>query len=1004
MSLFAAGASRFWTVPAGAPFLTALAAALAMAVDLQNRPDALADGIIYLPNRRSARAFSAALHQAAGAERTLLMPEIRALGDLETDDAPPGLDAAFADLGPALSEPRRLGTLMQLVHARFQAEERDLPASSALAAAQELAGLLDEAAIVGKTDWSDLPGLVEAGDLAGHWRASVKFLEIVTTAWPEWLQQEGVEDRLARRLAAARAVAEHWQASPPAGPVIIAGSTGATPASRILMAAARAMPRGVVVLPGLDTALQPDAIAQILDTPNHPQHALMHTLASFGLSPKAIPTLPSLTEDGLDARRALINESLLPADLTGDWRSRLETLSAPLDPAKFTENGLTGLDLMAARDETEEAMLAACLLRETLETPGRTAALVCPDAGLARRVSAHLNRWDLDVPPSEGIPLLHRPAGAWMDALLDWWGAPADPMRIAALLHAPGTTAPEGVADFERWVLRGVCWWETLEALQASLHPRLTDPQQRKRPGLEVLDQIEAVSAWLNDAAVQLGTADKAYSASEFRDALRRALPLLCDPQNLWRGPDGAALAQQVEAILDMAEAYGPLTPEDLLGLWRQLASQANVPPSGPGHPRLQIWGPLEARLQSADHIILAGLNEEVWPRSAGAEAFLPRHFKIRLGLEDPESLMGLAAHDFAGLACAPRVTLLYSERREDAPAVASRWVWRMRTLARGALGGAIENVLSPAPERDPRHWLAALETSEPTQPAHHAEPRPCPPVDARPKRLSVSRIDTLQRDPYAIYAESVLRLSRLDPIDRELDPRDRGTAMHRALELFDETPEIGAEGLADSLEQELRKAGARPEALISERAILANIAAWYVDWHAGRQPGLMRVKNEVSGEYQLSLDGAPAFTLSAQADRIEIREGGALAILDFKTGKPPSDKVIGVGLSQQMPLQVLIARAGGFADVPASAVTELTYVSVRARPEVRMVGTGRDLKKSPMELADEAQAGLERLITGYMRATQAYLSAPRAQFVQYEGDYGRLARRAEWTSEISDG
>lgn len=1001
--LFSPDGPRVWSVPAGAPFLKGLAEALADAVDLKHQPEALADGVVYLPNRRSTQAFTLELHKAAGAGQTLLMPEIRALGDLETDDAPPGLDAAFADLGPALQEETRLGKLMQLVQAWYTARGLTLPAASALAAAQELAGLLDEAAIAGKTDWSDLKTLVSETELAEHWQQSVAFLTIITEQWPAWLAEKGVEDALARRLAAARAIAAHWQIQPPAGPVIIAGSTGATPASRILMAAARTAPRGAIILPGLDRGLSPEAQTEIGRSPSHLQYALLQTLDAFGLIPGEVPILPGLAEDGLTARRALIHESLSPAELTGDWRDRLNQLAAPADPASFTRQGLAGLDLIAAHDETEEALIAACLLREALETPGRTAALVCPDAGLARRISAHLKRWDLDITPSEGTPLLRLPAGIWLDALLDWWCDPADPVRIAALLHAPGTTAPEGATEFERWILRGVRWWEDLADLQAEIRPRLTDPDLRHGPSLDIVARIETVIAWFVEAASQ-HRADRPLTADQFRTALRDTLPALCDPTQLWRGPVGSALAQQVDALCALTDAYGTLRLEDWLGLWRRLAASRNVPPSGPSHPRLEIWGTLEARLQSADHLILAGLNEEVWPHAISADAFLPRQFKTRLGLEDPEALTGLSAHDFAGLACAPRVTLLYSERREDAPAVASRWIWRLQTLARGALGEEVNQVLGPAPERDPRDWLKSLAEPLREQASDWAMPAPRPPVTARPPKLSVSRVDTLQRDPYAIYAESVLELKKLDPIAREVEARDRGTAIHKAVERFDKTPEIGADGLAVSLERELRRAGATPDVLAGERAILRGIAAWYVDWHSGRVQAGTTAKTEVYGTFDLVLDGEKAFTLSAQADRIEIRPGGDLAILDFKTGQPPSDKMIGAGLSQQMPLQALIARTGGFKHVPAGEVTELTYVSIRAKPEVRAVGTSRTLQKSAMELADDALAGLTRLMSGYFRADQPYLSAPRAQFVAYEGDYGRLARRDEWTSEISDG
>jgi len=1001
--LFQDGAPKLWTVPAGAPFIEALARAMADATGLQSRPEALADALVYVPNRRSARALALSLHRAAGDRTAVLMPQIRALGDLETDDAPPGVDAAFADLGPALPEARRLGTLMKLVMAWFEARGTSLPPGAALSTARELASLLDAAAIAGGADWSALPDLVENADLAMHWKESVEFLSIITEAWPAWLAENNAMDPLSRRLAAAQTIAETWSGTPPAGPVIIAGSTGATPASRILMQAALTLPRSAVILPGVDGALTQEDSEIIADEPGHPQHALVRTLSQLGAEPAAIPVLPGLEPVSHEQRRALIHESLSPAALTGDWRQRLNALSGSDNLEAFTLSALDGLDVVQCRDEMEEAMAAACLLRATLETHGRTAALVCPDAGLARRVSAHLARWDLDVTPSEGTPLLHTPAGASLDALMAWWCEPADPVAMATLLRAPHGRSLGGAETFERWVLRGVRWWDDLPGLVAGLEARLGDERLHHRPSQEALAQVRSVAIHLERLAAVFDGAGKRTSA-EFRERLSKALSQALETDRLWRGSGGAALARLIETLDLIAEPIGALDAADWLALTRTLAAETNVPPDTPGHPRLSIWGPLEARLQSADHLILAGLNESVWPRRPGADTFLPRKLRAKLGLEDPETLMGLAAHDFAGLACAPRVTLMYTARRDDAPAVASRWVWRLETLVRGALGERSKQALAPAPESDPRRWVDALKEPLREQPNDHAVPAPRPPVAARPDRLSVTRIDVLQRDPYAIYAEQVLGLSPLDPLGKPIDARETGTAVHRALELFDAEPAMGPEGLLTLLETELRWHGEARESLVGRRVILRGIAEWYVVWHSARQAGLEgSAFLEVRGTLSVPRPGLPDFTLSAVADRIERRVGSGLAILDFKTGGPPSDKEIGAGLSQQMPLQALIAAEGGFPDVPARPVDELTYVAVKARPDIRNIGTGRDLKASPTELAEAARDGLARLLAAYGNPGRPYLSAPRAQFVKYEGDYGRLARRAEWTSEIGN-
>lgn len=977
-ALFAPGAPRLYTIPAGRPFLADLASGLARATGLGDRPDALADALVYLPNRRSARAFAGALHQASGRD-TVLLPDIRALGDLEADEPPAPADEALADLPPPVEEATRAGALARLVSAFHAAEGRALPFSSALAAARDLAALLDQAALAGDVDWSRLPGLVEASDLAHHWARSSQFLRIVAEAWPDWLAETGAIDRYDRRRAVAEAVAASWRAAPPDGPVIIAGSTGATPASRVMMQAAASLPRGLVVLPGLDTAATAADWAAVAEAPSHPQFAFVETLAALGTPPSDVAAWPGPPEPPrAAARRRLIAESLLPAGLTGDWIDRLTALAAPQRPDAFAREALDGLTLMEAADPAEEALIAALLLRETLETPDATAALVTPDPELARRVSALLARWDVSVTPSAGRALMQTPAGRLVTELALWLTDTGDPVVLAGLVKHPLLAFTDAARRFERVALRGVRRWDGIDDLAAR---DLPDRAAR------------AVAERLAEAAARAGALDDPDAPRPGRQALTALVELAGDLSDgtVWAGPDGEAAARLIEEAAILSDEAPALTAHALADLLVELAGGARVAAAGPDHPRLSIWGPLEARLQSADRLVLAGLNEGVWPAPPPPDAFLPRRFRPRLGLPDPDTRIGLAAHDFAALASAPEVTLLWSARREDAPAVASRWVWRQKTLLRGALGPDAEATWSPDAARDPRAWAARLTAPAPPSPVDPM-PRPRPPLEARPARLSVTRINTLQRDPYAIYCEQVLQLSELEALDEAVDVRAEGTAVHAAIEAFERDGHPADPAcLAGLLEEALAEAGVPEADRLSRRAWLAETAAWYIAWREGRPAPHL----EVSGALEFMVEGAP-FRLTAQADRIESGADG-LAILDIKTGAPPSEAQIRSQREQQMPLQALIAAAGGFEGVPAGPVQELAYIRFGPKPEYR------PLRTPPAELAEEARAGLVRLIAAYRRADTPYLSAPRTQFVKYDYGFNRLARRAEWTADTSE-
>ena len=1003
-----AGGSRIFTVPPGAPFLKCLAETLVQETHAKERPDALSAALIYVPNRRSARELAAALYTAIG-KPAFLPPEIRALGDLENQEPPVGTEEAIAGLGPALPPAKRLGELARLVLAKADAEDLNMPARAALAAAQELAALLDQASLSGHVDWSILPGLVENSDLAHHWERSVRFLQIVADAWPSYLKENGAMDPFARRLAVAGALADHWEAYPVQSLVVIAGSTGATPASRELMKAALKLPKGMVVLPGLDRDINASVAAEIRRDASHPQHALMQTIQHLNAVSADIPIWPGAEPNRQAfARAEMVHEALAPATQTSDWLKRLEEISGEEDPASFASRALEGVSLIEADDEAEEAMCAALLLRETLETANKTAALITPDAGIARRVEAHLKRWNIVVPPSAGVPLLRTPAGSFIALVLDWAIDPGDPVKLCAVAkHTLSRSQGDVLEALESSFLRGPRRWRSLSDLVAVIEEeRKRDKPRAYQHKLGLISDFVKTLAQLIDTHAPDLSGDEAIHGQQAAEQIAALSEALLDGDEdgsgaraMWAGTDGDASAKLLESMAEASRPLGALPTNSIPGLLESLASGVSVSSEDAAHPRLNIWGPLEARLQSADLIILAGLSEGVWPSLPGADSFLPRHFRKRLNLQDTEARLGLSAHDFAQLACAPDVVLLTAKRRDDAPAVNSRWIWRLQTLAEGALEDAAKAALIPSP--DPRVWSSALREVSEALPVNFARPQPVPHIEHRPRQLSVTRINTLQRDPYAIYAERILRLKKLDRLDAPIDARLRGTAIHAALENFEDSGQTkSSEELLQLLESELRAAGQGEDEILSSRAVHLRTIDWYLsEWREPRAENVQAIWLEVDGKTSFDF-GEDTFTLSAQADRIELSKDGNLTIVDFKTGSPPTNSQIAAGLEQQMPLQAVIAEDGGFSGVPEKAVSALEYVAFKAAYKASLVSVKN---KTTSDLAIDAKTGLQTLLDGYARADQPYLSVPRIQFIsKYTSDYDRLARRGRmgWGGE----
>jgi len=1003
--LFSGGRNVF-SLPPSAAFLEELAQGLIAATGARDDPEALGDALIFTPNQRSARGLALALFNAMGG--ALLTPEIRPLGEIEEEDGLASFGPDALNLPPALSPAQRRGALARLVQAwRQKVDGEMLPPASLLAAADELCAVIDQSSLVGGIDWSRLDALASelAPRLAAHWQDCAVFLDIVMKAWPAYLDESGFSDPEARRLAAAEALATRWARNPPQGLVVVAGSTGAGAATRRLMQAVLDLPRGLVVFPGVDPDLSATDWANIANAASHPQHTFGATFGALKISPREVKPWPGKTETPVErARRRLISESLAPAIATRDWNERLAALSAPAPLQDLVRQALDGVCLIEAEDESEEALVAALLLRETLETRGRTAALVTPQASLARRTAAILERWGIDLAPSAGIPLARTAPGSLLLILARWILRPADPvLALAVLKHECVLMGREReayralVSGMERSALRDPPRPATLDAL--GKHLLALDPPQPEAARL--IAELEHLHYLANPpfSDEMIDGAAAAESIARLAEAIS-ATPG-AEGAHIWSGKAGEMSARFIDNLSQLSSAMGRMPASTFPEFAEAVMQHMVAAPDAPEHPRIAIYGPLEARLQRRDRMILASLNEGAWPKPAPADAFLNRALRRRLGLPDPDERIGLSAHDFSQMANAPEVVLLRARRVDDKPAVASRWLWRLRTLAAGGLGGraAADAVLAPPAGADPLVWARALRRADRTTPAK--PPAPTPPVESRAlNSFSPSRVVTLIRDPYADYARRVLRLRPLRAVGEEVDARERGTAVHAAIERFEDVENEAAIG--PLIEASLEAAGSAPEMIRLEAPLWRRAGAAYVRWLAERAPRRVRARIEQTASITFVSAAGPV-TLEATADRVELLSDGTLAIIDFKTGQPKKAAQVESGLEPQLALEAAIAARTPFGDIGPAPTSELIYFRMSMSAEATKRDNGQPLEfsnGSTAKVAEDALEGLKALINQYANPRQPYYSKPRVEFVWAVADYDRLARRAEWSTD----
>ncbi len=950
-----------FTIPAGIPFLDALAGGLL---------DDGADATVLLPNRRACRALGEAMLRASPG-RALLLPAIAPIGDIGLDEGFEAEDLsadAPLDLPPAIPPLRRQLLLAELIRAR-EGDGEDSARIAGLAA--ELARLLDQVETEG-IGFDRLAELVP-DSLAAHWQVTLDFLRIVTEAWPAVLAGEGAIGPAERRNRLIETRIEAWRESPPAGRVILAGSTGSVPATRLLMKAVAGLANGAVVLPGLDRTLDPETRAA-LDA-GHPQYGLHSVLDALGAEPADVALWPGCEPAGTPRSR-LLAAAMRPAGAAAPPPGGI-ALDAALD-------GVCRIDCVGAR---EEATTIALLLRETLETPGKTAALVTPDRGLARRVAAELLRWGVEIDDSGGTPLALTPAGAFLRllarALAEGW-APVPLLSLlkhplAACGMEPGAFRAR-VRGLERVALRGPRPAPGADGLRLALGG--------DRALVRWLDSVAGAVAPLDALLASGGRVGLAELASAQVEAAERlaAGAGAGGAARLWSGDDGRAAGDFMDELRGAARGLRPVEARAWPDLLDTLMRGRAVRPRYGRHPRLQIWGVLEARLQGADRVVLGGLNEGTWPAQPPADPWMSRPMRGAFGLPAHERRIGLAAHDFSQLFAAPEVFLTRAVREAGTPTVPSRWLMRLDN----ALGPDSGKLVRGAARWSA--WRAMLDRPEEAEQIR--APAPVPPVEARPRRLSVTQVETLIRDPYAIYARHVLDLKALEPIDADPGAAERGRFVHEALDAFlrafpGALPEDALERLLAIGDARLGAMAERPGVRAFWRPRFARIARWIVDRENRHRPGVAAILTELEGRLDIAAPAGP-FTLVARADRIDVMADGSAAIVDYKTGAVPSRKEVGAGIAPQLPLEAAILAAGGFAEIPAAPRPGLAYW--------KLSGGDPPGEELPVEAdADAARAGLERLIRHFDDPAVPYVPQPHADRAPAFNDYHHLERLAEY-------
>ena len=967
-----------YTIPTHRAFADALAAGLLQrfGANSASGDTGLARGIVIVPTSRARRAIGDAFVRASGTG--LLLPRIVAVGDEALDEAVGALfDRADADtpIPPAVAPLERRLILARLV----QEADPALDAAEAVRLAGDLARTLDQL-LVEEVAPAKLRDIALVDGLSQHWERAVASFSLILERWPQELERLGKIDLAERRSRLLDRVAETWRDGAPASFVCAAGVTSSAPAIARLLRTVAGLPRGMVVLPGIDLAMagdewdalgpfdvDPDTGRAPRGEETHPQYHLKTLLKRMGTSRRDVRRWTAESEiDATPARGRMIATALSPAEFTHDWSA--------LKPG---QRNLSGVSALEAATPAEEAQAIALALRGVLENDGRTAALVTPDRALAGRVAAHLARWGIAIDDSAGRPLAQTPPGTLLLALAEAATGDFAPLPLLSQLKHPLVAAGEG----------RTVWLEGVRALDLALRG------PRPPTGLAGLDAHfadvgrAAAEAWPAISAM-LAPIGRVFAADTSRlpdllDCLREAATRLCGDA-IWGRAEGRAAAELFgELEQRAAEGPGTLAPRSLPALLRTLMDEIAIRPSRGGHPRLAIYGLVEAQMQSADMMVLAGLNEGIWPRLPAPDPWLAPRIRAELGLPGLDWRIGLSAHDLAGALGAPEVLLTRARRDARSPTIASRFWLRLQALA-GEGWTRADDLLG---------WARALDN--PGDHAPTSRPKPVPPRERRPGVISVTDVDRLKADPYAFYAKAILRLRALDPVDADPSPAWRGTEVHAILQKGWEAHHLDAAKLRIDAETWLAEAHPMMRALWQPRLMEA------IDWIGAEIAAMQSDGRTVLAVERSGAIPIAGVTLKGKFDRIDTLSDGTLGIVDYKTGKPPSTAAVKAGFSLQLGLLGLIAERGGFEGLRGTArafdywslgknAKGFGYVASPTDPAGKYgrIVTDDFVALAEREFADAAG----KWLTG----TEPFTAKLVPEFAPYS-DYDQLMRRDEW-------
>ena len=908
---------------------------------------------------------------------TILIPKVHVLSDLSE------LIGTFKNPNPSSHLQYRF-ELMALVQKLIE-QEPNLASKSALYdLTDNLAKLIDE--LQGENVKPITIKNLNVEDHSGHWQRILHFMDVVTT----YLEERNLEpDSEGFQRKQVLTLLRAWEEYPPESHIFIAGSTGSRGTTLELIKGVYKLRKGVIVLPGFDFHMTEAVFGSISDPligEDHPQYRFVKMLEDLNIKYSDVDIWPASSSQSIP-RNKLISLALRPAPFTDSWMlegPRLESL----------DRACEGLSLFEAENQRQEALAIAMVLRQAVHQNKRVA-LVTPDRRLTRQVTAELLRWGIIPDDSAGLSFNLTLPGRFLRKVAALLNTTPSSSELIALLKSPICHSDQ--VNRGRHLL-------LVSKLETFLRTNtIVDPSSEHLSNFLIENNQEFSQKWVKWLSSFLlksqkeGTQNFDHWLSEhvFNS---NYLALGCDPKkeeissSLWQHNAGEMAKKIIAKISAVASSAPLMSSFDYNRTVNAIFSDHEVRNSHISHDNIFIWGTLEARGNGADLLILGSLNEGIWPAQPDPDQWMNRKMRKDAGLLLPERRIGLAAHDFQQAVGVKEVWITRSKRNSESETTPSRWLSRLINLLEGLNSNGGKLALDNMRIRGAQHLSLINELEKTRQIKKPCRPEPVPPVKVRPKKLSVTEIKTLIRDPYSIYVRRILKIEPLERLDKFSAYALRGIVYHSIFEKFMVSWHDDAD--LDWHIEKLKETASDIIKVSTSNKILQkfwmkginDISVSFINDERKRHQEATPIAFEQSGKLIIKDIN---FEISGKVDRVDLKKNGAAIIYDYKSGTLPSLKQQ-VSYDKQLYLLSLILQKGGFKGITNFKIDTAYFVPIKPNAKEVQIPTH-------LESLEEFELKLGKLLSAYLKPVTGF-KARRALFLKEDySPYDQISRYGEW-------